>query len=104
MYSFKNCDGNEIELPVDRRRLSAISGWREDWNRHHISVILQFLLLWGSQNQAYVISQMMVYLSNENKEKEEDEEEEECEIKRPTAATTTTKSENENENEANKTE
>lgn len=67
LYSFKNHDGNEIELPVDRRRLSAKSGWMEDLNRHHISAILQFLLLSGSQNQAYVISQMMVYLSNEGK-------------------------------------
>lgn len=78
VYSFKNHDGTEIELPVDRRRPSAKSGWREGSNRHHTSVILQFLLLWGSQNQAYVISRTMVYLSNGK-------------IKRTTATTTETR-------------
>lgn len=55
----------EMKLPVDLHRLFAKLACWADWNRHRISVKLQCLRVADNQNQAYVILQTMVCLSNE---------------------------------------
>lgn len=54
-----------MKLPVDLHRLFAKLACWADLNRHRISVKLQFLRVADNQNQAYVILQTMVCLSNE---------------------------------------
>lgn len=64
-FSFECERMDEIKLPVDLRRLFAKLAYWADLNRHRISMILQGLHEEDNQNQAYVILQTMVCLSNE---------------------------------------